>query len=85
MTDIFTRVKPGDLITSDLFNQITDTIEGMYEITSVMEIKNNSEADASELGLALKATSALGQRFTIMKNWKLNGTVKVETMASYCF
>ena len=50
MTKIFTKVKPGDLITSDLFNQITDKIEEMHEITSVMEVKKNSEADASELG-----------------------------------
>ena len=77
MTSIFTKVKPGDLITSDLFNQITDKIEEMHEITSVMEIKKNSEADASESGkLSIKGNLGIGTKESPSEKLEVNGTVK---------
>lgn len=77
MTSIFTKVKPGDLITSDLFNQITGKIEEMDEITSVMEIKKSSEANASEPGkLSVKANLGIGTKELPSEKLEVNGTVK---------
>ena len=76
MTKIFKEVKPGDLITSGLFNQITDKIEEIDEITSVMESKKNSEADTSKLGnLTIKSNLSVGTKES-PSELEVNGTVK---------
>jgi hypothetical protein len=77
MTSIFTKVKAGDLITSDLFNQITGKIEEIDEITSVMEVKKNSETNASEPGkLTIKGNLCIGTKESPSEKLEVNGTVE---------